>query len=309
MRVIFAGTPEFAARALQAIVDARFEVPLVLTQPDRPAGRGQNIAQSAVRTLAARLAIPVWQPEKLRTDEQQAPLLDVAADVMVVAAYGLILPLRVLDHPAHGCLNIHASLLPRWRGAAPIQRALLAGDRETGVCIMQMDAGLDTGAVVSSHAVGIEDADTAGTLHDRLAATGADAIVGALRILARDHALRTTPQPEDGVTYASKITRDEAKIDWSRSADEIVRNVRAFNPAPGAFTSVAGERVKIWAARKVASGPRPGALALVGENLLAGCGNGEAISLDQIQPAGGRRMNGASWARGRADLSSITRAT
>ena len=302
MRVIFAGTPEFAARGLAAIADAGFEIPLVLTQPDRPAGRGQRISESAVKRLASTLGFELYQPLRLRSDEELAPLLAVPADVMVVAAYGLILPQRVLDHPAHGCLNIHASLLPRWRGAAPIQRAILAGDRETGVCIMQMDAGLDTGPVISRHSLGIEECDTAGTLHDKLAATGAAAIVDALKRLARERRLPATPQDANGITYAAKIVRDEARIDWSRSATDIARQIRAFNPAPGAFTTVDETTLKVWTARPAPAMVAPlqrGQLALHDGALLAGCGDGNALVLDEIQAAGAKRMPGAAWARGR----------
>ena len=336
MRVIFAGTPEFAARALERIVDAGFDVPLVLTQPDRPAGRGRKVAQSAVRTLAAARGLPVYQPERLRSDEQQAPVIAVPADAMVVAAYGLILPQRVLDHPRHGCLNIHASLLPRWRGAAPIQRAILAGDAQTGVSIMQMDAGLDTGPVIAMHPVEITDIDTAGTLHDRLAAVGAEAIVDALCRLRDEGRIPATPQPHDGVTYAAKITAEEARIDWSsQSAAAIGRRVRAFNPAPGAFTTIAGAVLKVWSARPLPAGagtllPRPlpadietsrapgsvaatdagarpmppGTVAVVDGVPAVHCTDG-LLALDEVQPAGSRRMTGAEWTRGRPDLAAI----
>ena len=316
MRVIFVGTPEFAARALQAIVDAGHAVPLVLTQPDRPAGRGQRIAQSPVRILAGELGLPVHQPRMLRSDDERAPLLAVSADVMVVAAYGLILPQRVLDHPAHGCLNIHASLLPRWRGAAPIQRAILTGDHQTGVCIMQMEAGLDTGPVISRFSVDIAPHDNAGTLHDKLAATGSAAITDALSRLAREGRLDATAQPTEGVTYAPKIERDEARIDWSQDAAVIARQVRAFNPAPGAFTSAGGAGLKVWAARASAASPAlpalplphplaPGELALAGDRLFAGTGNSDVLALDDVQPAGSRRMSGDAWARGRPDLATL----
>ncbi|MBK7473862.1 MAG: methionyl-tRNA formyltransferase [Betaproteobacteria bacterium] len=254
MRVIFAGTPEFAARALDAILAAGHAVPLVLTQPDRAAGRGQHLTPGPVKRLAASHGVPVYQPERLRSPEQQAPLLAVAADVMVVAAYGLILPQSVLDHPRHGCLNIHASLLPRWRGAAPIQRAILAGDTQTGICVMRMDAGLDTGPVVSRHPVPIGGEDTAGVVHDRLAVVGAAAIVEALAALARD--------PIDGAV------------------------------------------LKIWRARPGAAAPgaSPGQILMREGGLQAACGDGESIALDEVQPAGGRRMTGAVYANGRPDL-------
>ncbi len=219
MKVAFAGTPEFAAAALEATLAAGFDVPLVLTQPDRPAGRGMQLQPSPVKRVALAAGIPVHQPEKLRTPEQQAPLAEVQADVLVVAAYGIILPQAVLDLPRHGCLNIHASLLPRWRGAAPIHRAIQAGDPETGITIMQIDAGLDTGPMLLSRAETIHADDATGSLHDRLAQLGADMIVEALRALP--DGLTATPQPADGVTYAAKIGKAEANVDWSRPAAEI----------------------------------------------------------------------------------------
>ncbi len=304
MRVNFAGTPDFAGRALEAILAAGHRVPLVLTQPDRAAGRGQHLVHGPVKRMALRHGLTLYQPDRLRTPEQQAPVLAVAVDVMVVAAYGLILPQPVLDHPQHGCLNIHASLLPRWRGAAPIQRALLAGDRETGICVMQMDAGLDTGAVVTRHPVAISAEDTAGTLHEKLAAVGAAAIVAALAALEREGRLAGIPQSADGVTYASKIAKEEAQVDWTRSAEEIVRQIRAFNPAPGAFTSTSGRMLKIWAAHAGAldcGRPTPGQVAVRDSVMLAGCGNGEWVALDEVQPAGGRRMPAAEYAHGRND--------
>ena len=319
MRVIFAGTPAFAARALDAIVVAGYDVPLVLTQPDRPAGRGRKLTASPVRALAAERGLDVYQPERLRTDEQQAPLLAVAADVMVVAAYGLILPQRVLDHPQHGCLNIHASLLPRWRGAAPIHRAILAGDRGTGISIMQMDAGLDTGPVISEHRVDIAPDDTTGSLHDRLAAVGAEAIVAALDALSREGRLVSSPQPADGATYAAKVTSAEAKIDWSLEAATIARHVRAFDPAPGAFTTIGGEVLKIWRARVAPASmmmsttspsmsTSPGRLALREGTLFVETGNG-ALIIDLLQPAGSRRMSAVDWARGRSGLDRLALGT
>ena len=305
MRVIFAGTPLFAARALEAILVAGHAVPLVLTQPDRAAGRGQHLTPGPVKRLAVERDVPVYQPERLKSPEQQAPVFAVPADVMVVAAYGLILPQAVLDHPRHGCLNIHASLLPRWRGAAPIQRAILAGDGETGICVMQMDAGLDTGPVVSRHAVPIGPEDTAGVLHDRLADAGARAIVEALAALARDGRLAANPQAAEGMTYAPKLGRDEAKIDWTADAATVARQVRAFNPVPGAFTQLGGAVLKIWRARvqpAAAGHPEPGRIAVRDGMLVAGCGRGEAIALDEVQPAGGRRMPGMLYVNGHPDI-------
>ena len=300
MRVTFAGTPEFAARALEAILAAGHEVPLVLTQPDRPAGRNQRPTATAVKLAATKNGLAVYQPERLKSAVQQEPVFAVAAEVMVVAAYGLILPPAILSHPAHGCLNIHASLLPRWRGAAPIQRAILAGDRKTGITIMQMDAGLDTGPVISAHPVSIGPAETAGTLHDRLADTGAVAIVAALDVLARDKWLVATPQPETGVTYAAKIQKSEATIDWTMDAARIECQIRAFNPTPGAATSIDGAILKIWSARVVAGSPRttelPGSLRGSGGALVAQCGGGSALELIEVQPASGRRMRAMDYA-------------
>ena len=219
---------------------------------------------------------------------------------MVVAAYGLILPPAILSHPAHGCLNIHGSLLPRWRGAAPIQRAILAGDRETGISIMQMDAGLDTGPVISAHPVAIGPTDTAGSLHDRLADTGAAAIVDALAVLARDARLIATPQPETGITYAAKIEKSEATIDWTINAARIERQVRAFNPAPGAATSIDGAILKIWSARVVAglppSGDAAGSLRISNGAVVVQCGAGSVLELVEVQPASGRRMRAMDYA-------------
>ncbi|MGL5003447.1 MAG: methionyl-tRNA formyltransferase, partial [Casimicrobium sp.] len=229
MRVVFAGTPEFAAKALIAQLNGAIDVVAVYTQPDRPAGRGMKLTPSAVKTAALAHSIPVFQPATLKAPDAQTELAALKPDVMVVAAYGLILPQAVLDIPRLGCLNIHASLLPRWRGAAPIQRAILAGDTESGVCIMRMEAGLDTGAVLLEKRTTISAADTAGSLHDRLAALGAEAIVEVLRRLAQGDSPVEVPQPAEGVTYASKITTDEAQIDWRIDATQIDRVVRAFN--------------------------------------------------------------------------------
>jgi methionyl-tRNA formyltransferase len=305
MRVTFAGTPGFAARALDAILAAGHAVPLVLTQPDRAAGRGQQLRPGPVTMLATGRGVPLYQPDRLRTPEQLAPLLAVPADVMVVAAYGLILPQSVLDHPRHGCLNIHASLLPRWRGAAPIQRAILAGDSQTGICVMRMDAGLDTGPVVSRYPVAIGPEDSAGSLHDKLADVGAAAILEVLAALARGGRLTETPQESVGITYAPKLDRDEARIAWTRGAEEIARRVRAFNPAPGAFTSIDGAILKVWRAKAVAvasGGAAPGQIAVRDGMLLVACGQGESVALEEVQPAGGRRLGGTVYVNGRPDI-------
>jgi methionyl-tRNA formyltransferase len=286
MKVIFAGTPEFAARALEAIVAAGHEVPLVLTQPDRPAGRGMALQPSAVKQVALAHRLDVFQPVTLKDAEAQARIAEVGADVMVVAAYGLILPQAVLDMPRLGCLNIHASLLPRWRGAAPIQRALLAGDAETGVCIMQMEAGLDTGPVLLREAFPIGAEDTTSTLHDRLAALGAKLIVDALSRLP----LPAEPQPADGVTYASKIEKAEAAIDWQKSAADLDRHIRAFNPFPGAQAKLGGQVVKLWVAKPVAGQGEFGTILSVDRsNIVIACGEG-ALAVTELQKAGGKRL-------------------
>ena len=312
MRVIFAGTPGFAAHALKAILDAGHEVPLVLTQPDRPAGRNQRLSASPVKQFAEGAGLPVYQPERLKTEDQRGPLLAICSDVMVVAAYGLILPGEVLAHPAHGCLNIHASLLPRWRGAAPIQRAILAGDAQSGVCIMQMGAGLDTGPVISRHVVDIATDETSGTLHDRLAAVGATAIVATLVALARDGHVAATAQSEAGVTYAAKVEKREAQIDWSRSAIEIDRQIRAFNPAPGAATTIEGAILKIWRASPAGEAERGGVageLVVTGGAAAIRCGDGRLLALEEVQPASGRRMIATEYLKGRMSRGALVLGT
>ncbi len=286
MKLIFAGTPEFAAQALSAIVAAGHEVALVLTQPDRPAGRGMALQPSAVKKVALAHDIEVFQPLTLKDAEAQAKIAAVGAEVMVVAAYGLILPQAVLDMPRFGCINIHGSLLPRWRGAAPIQRALLAGDAETGVCIMQMEAGLDTGPVLLRGALPIAATDTTASLHDRLAELGARLCVEALGQLP----LPAEPQPGEGVTYAHKIEKAEAVIDWTKSAAELDRHIRAFNPFPGAQALFGGQTVKLWQATPVAgSGPVGSVLAVDKKRIVIACGEG-ALAVSELQKAGGKRL-------------------
>ena len=296
MRIIFAGTPPFAAAALNALADAGHDIALVLTQPDRPAGRGMKLTPSAVKQAALARGLPVSQPVSLKTPEAQAELRAVDADVMVVAAYGLILPQAVLDLPRFGCLNIHASLLPRWRGAAPIQRAILAGDAETGITIMQMDAGLDTGAMLSKTVVPIRDDDTAASLHDVLAAAGASAIVAALANYAT---LVPVAQDDAQATYAAKLSKDEAQLDWRQSADALARAVRAYNPAPGAWTLLDGAPLKVWAAATAPGAGDPGTvLRTDAEGLVVACGGG-ALALQAVQPAGSKRMSAAAFLAGR----------
>jgi methionyl-tRNA formyltransferase len=309
LRVVFAGTPEFAAVALARLYAAGLEIPLVLTQPDRPAGRGMKLQASSVKEFALKMDIPVVQPHGLRLDgkypdEAMATRDAIAAaraDVMVVAAYGLILPRWVLDSFRYGCLNIHASLLPRWRGAAPIHRAIEAGDSETGVTIMQMDAGLDTGDMLLVEKLPIEPTDTTATLHDKLAVLGGSMIVEALELTARG-GLHPAPQPAEGVSYAHKIEKHEATIDWSAPTTLIGRRIRAFNPFPGASTTCRGEVIKLWRAEidseSSMSGKTPGTILSVNETGVAvQCGQG-VLRLTELQRAGGKRLPVAEFLRG-----------
>ncbi len=295
MRVVFAGTPPFAARALEAIVAAGHEVPAVFTQPDRPAGRGLRLASSAVAQAAERLGIEALKPPTLKQGEGAARLAGLAPDVMVVAAYGLILPASVLATPKRGCLNIHASLLPRWRGAAPIQRALLAGDARTGVTIMQMDAGLDTGDVLLERARDIGPRETAGDLTEALADLGAVAIVEAL---ARLDELTPRAQDGGGATYANKISRADARVDWAQPSEVVDRHVRAFNPVPGAEGDVGGELLKIWKAEPVSGSGAPGEVVQRdSDRLVIACSRG-ALALGEVQRPGGKRLAIRDFLRG-----------
>lgn len=296
MKLIFAGTPVFAAQALQALIDAGHEIPLVLTQPDRPAGRGMKLKPSPVKELALQHGLRVEQPLTLKTPEAQALVAEVGAEVMVVAAYGLLLPKAVLDMPARGCLNIHASLLPRWRGAAPIQRAILAGDAETGITIMQMDVGLDTGDMLSVHPLPIAADDSAASLHDKLAALGAEAIVSTLAALGTCPAVK---QPEAGVTYAAKLTKEEARVDWQLPAADIARAIRAYNPAPGAHTLLAGEALKLWHAHAIdGQAPAGQVVRADADGVVVGSGHGLVV-LTQLQAAGGKRLAARDFIAGR----------
>ena len=299
MRVGFAGTPAFAAAALEAILDAGLQVAVVLSQPDRPRDRGWRTKPSPVKSLAAARGIRVLQPSSLKAETECARIIAIPLDVLVVAAYGLILPESILEWPTFGCINIHASLLPRWRGAAPIQRALLAGDRETGISLMRMEQGLDTGPIIARHAVPIAARETAGSLHDKLAAVGARAIVRALSELQRDGRLPADAQPAQGATYAAKLDPAETVIDWSASADAIDRSVRAFDPAPGAQTTLAGTALKIWEASPL-PGPfgAPGVVARAGAaGIVVACGEG-ALNVTRLQRAGGKQMPPAAFLAG-----------
>jgi methionyl-tRNA formyltransferase len=300
LRVIFAGTPEFAAAALAAIHEAGFPVPLVLTQPDRPAGRGMKLQASAVKRYAEEHGLTVAQPPSLRRNGKYPAEATAAIDllratlhdVMVVAAYGLLLPQEVLDIAPHGCINIHASLLPRWRGAAPIHRAIEAGDTETGITLMQMDVGLDTGAMISEARTPIHDDDTTATLHDRLAEAGARLIVEALVELERSGKLVATPQPSEGFTYAEKIGKHEAALDWRRPAAVLARQVRAFDPFPGGVATLDGTSLKIWSAvpAEASRNAEPGTILDVSpEGVVVACGEA-ALRLTQLQKPGGKRL-------------------
>ena len=294
MRLIFAGTPEFAAQSLDAILVAGHEVALVLTQPDRPSGRGMALRASPVKQRALAAGIGVFQPPNLRDAAAQERIRAVGAEAMVVAAYGLILPQVVLDIPRFGCINIHASLLPRWRGAAPIQRAILAGDAETGVCIMQMEAGLDTGPVLFSGKVPITADDTAASLHDKLAVLGADLVVDVLARLP----VPSSPQPEAGVTYAAKIEKSEAPLDWRLPALQLARQVRAFNPFPGALGSYQGVPIKVWNAHVCEAAGLPGSVLSVDKTgIVVACGE-SSLCLVELQKAGGKRLPVAQFLAG-----------
>ena len=296
MRLIFAGTPAFAATALSALHQAGHTIALVLTQPDRPAGRGMKLNASAVKQTALGLDLPLAQPDTLKSEPIQAQLRAAQAEVMIVAAYGLILPQTVLTIPPRGCLNIHASLLPRWRGAAPIQRAILAGDIETGITIMQMDAGLDTGAMLLRKSLTITADDNAGSLHDKLAALGAACVVEAL---SRLDTLTPEAQHSAQATYATKLTKAEAALDWTRPADELARCVRAYHPVPGAHTLLDGKIIKIWQATVETSHTgSPGEVLVADEQgIVVACGT-QAVRLLELQSAGGKRLSAVAFLAG-----------
>ena len=287
MRLIFAGTPDFAAAALKSLLSAEHDIVLVLTQPDRPSGRGMQLTPSAVKVQALAHGLPLFQPTTLKDAGAQKKLRAAGADIMVVAAYGLILPQEVLDIPSLGCLNIHASLLPRWRGAAPIQRAILAGDAQTGITIMQMDAGLDTGDMLARHTIAIDAQDTAQTLHDKLAALGATAIVDALQTL---DSLAPEAQDNTQATYAAKLSKAEGVIDWTQPGVNIARAVRAYNPFPGAQAQWQGDSLKLWMAQPENASGEPGTvLAADNTGIVVACGRG-AIRITELQRAGGKRL-------------------
>jgi methionyl-tRNA formyltransferase len=297
MRLIFAGTPEFAARALEALLHAGHEVALVLTQPDRPAGRGLRLVSGAVKTLALSHGLNVFQPVNLKDEVTRTRLDALDADAMVVAADGLMLPKPLLDITRLGAINIHASLLPRWRGAAPIQRALLAGDARTGISIMQMDPGLDTGPVFAAEPVAIAEDDNSASLHDKLAALGAHLVVSVLAQLELGQ-FRALPQAAEGASYAAKITKAEARIDWGEAARVIECKVRAFNPQPGAATAIRGVGLKIWRAAPCVAEGVPGTILEAGATgIVVACGNG-SLRVLELQRAGGGKLAAAQFLAG-----------
>ena len=303
MRIVFAGTPDFAVPCLRAAA-ARNEVVAVYTQPDRPAGRGRGLTPSPVKREAIARGIPVLQPENFKAQVSRDALAALQPDVMVVVAYGLILPQSVLDIPAHGCWNVHASLLPRWRGAAPIQRAIQAGDTETGVCLMQMERGLDTGPVLLSQSVPVGEGDTGGQLHDRLAELGAQVLSDGLGLLRAGILPVARAQPEEGATYAHKLDKAEARLDWTQPAVALARTVRAFNPWPMAEVQLAGERVRIHGAVALPLGHRaaPGTVLLAGrDGIDVACGEG-ALRIRVLQREGGRAITAADYLNARREL-------
>jgi len=302
LKIIFAGTPDFSVPALAALINAGHEIVMVLTQPDRPAGRGMKLKASPVKVLAEQHGLFVFQPETLKNEAVQAQIAQTHADVMIIAAYGLIIPTIVLQMPKHGCYNIHASLLPRWRGAAPIHRSILAGDQETGVTIMEVVPALDAGAMVSKGVVAITEADTTQGLHDALAAMGADLMVEAMQTLAQTGYLASVPQDESQVTYAHKLEKAEAMIDWRKSAVEISRQVRAFNPFPVAQSLLHGEICRIWMATSVAGMPTtalPGTVLDVHDGILVACGDG-VLRISELQAPGGKRLSAQVFMQGHA---------
>ena len=309
LKVAFAGTPQFAAVALDALLASTHQVVGVLTQPDRPAGRGRKLTPSAVKQRALDAGVPVQQPLTLKNQEAVAQFSEWGADVLVVAAYGLLLPQSVLDTPALGCLNIHASLLPRWRGAAPIHRAILAGDRQTGVCIMQMDAGLDTGDVLLEKRCVIGPDETSAQLHDRLALLGAQALVESLTPLCRGE-LPASPQPTDGITYAEKLAKSEARLDFAHDAQILHRQVRAFNPWPVAEANLLGQRVRLWQSRTVNDTPidpdaAAGTIVAINDDFIRVSTGNADLEFLSLQWPGKKPQSAADFAQGKSLLGQV----
>ena len=302
LRILFAGTPDFAVASLRKLISRGFPPVAVFTQPDRPAGRGREPQASPVKQAALAGGIPVHQPRSLRGDEAREEIASLKPDLMVVVAYGLILPAAILAIPVHGCWNIHASLLPRWRGAAPIQRAIEAGDGETGVCIMQMDTGLDTGPIIHQERITLDGSETGGSLHDRLAALGADALLICLRRLTGGERLRPIAQPGRGVSYAGKLDKREARIDWSEPAALLERRVRAFDPWPVAWCPIAGERTRIWRAAVIrdSAGLAPGSVIRADRRGIDVATGRDTLRLLELQPPGKRRMSAADYLNSRS---------
>ncbi|GAB3022901.1 methionyl-tRNA formyltransferase [Oleiagrimonas citrea] len=304
LRLVFAGTPDFALPCLRACHDSDTELVAVYTQPDRPAGRGRKLTPSPIKQAALDYGVPVEQPKTLRDADAQAHLAAYRPDLMIVVAYGLILPQTVLDIPTLGCWNVHASLLPRWRGAAPIQRAIAAGDTETGVALMRMEAGLDTGPVLLERRQPIASDETGGSLHDKLAALGAEVLADGLRRALDDDLPQARPQPDEGVTYAHKLDKAEAELDFSRCAVELERKVRAFDPWPVAVAEVAGERLRLWSAKALDRDHDAAPGTVLGgdtDGLDIACGE-NVLRVGEVQRAGGRRMRVADFLNARPDL-------
>lgn len=298
LRVLFAGTPEFALPPLQGLIDGHFDIAAVLTQPDRPAGRGKKLRASPVRQLAMEHGLEVLQPASLRDQDWQRKLIDLQADLIIVVAYGLMIPAQMLSAPRLGCWNIHASLLPRWRGAAPIQRAIEAGDESTGVCIMQMEVSLDTGPVYHCLSTRIGPLDTAGTLHDRLAGLGAQALQHCLDRVAKNELSAALIQDDSQAIYAEKLTKAEAQLDWNKPAEVLQRQVRAFNPWPVAWCNLDDQQLRVWQAEVVASPPglKPGQISIDDSSLLIGTTD-KALKILELQRAGGKRMQTEAFLR------------
>ncbi len=300
LRIIFAGTPDFAARHLQALIDSEHQIVGVYSQPDRPAGRGKKLKASEVKALALEHDLPVFQPQSLKTDDALEELSSLNADIMIVVAYGLILPKAILDAPRLGCLNVHGSILPRWRGAAPIQRAIWAGDQQTGVTIMQMDEGLDTGDMLHISRCPIDSTETSASLYAKLAELGPDALIDTINRLANGD-ITPEPQNDADANYAKKLSKDEANIDWSMDAEQIERNIRAFNPWPVCFTQMRGNTVKIYQANVVEQSGAAGTVLASDKNgIVVACGK-HALSISELQPQGKKPMAINDFLNGRSD--------